>query len=84
MRMDLSGYARCAHEQAHAMIGKCCADTKCLRRILWPLTASQPMANEAASKTQPNHAPNAIPLLCSEACNLLVAAARETVKRSRA
>jgi sirohydrochlorin cobaltochelatase len=35
-------------EQAHAMIGKCCANTKCLRRILWPLTASQPMANEAA------------------------------------
>jgi sirohydrochlorin cobaltochelatase len=69
-------------EQAHAMIGKCCADTKCLRRILWPLTASQPMANEAASKTQPNHAPNAIPLLCIEACTHIVSAARKVARES--
>ena len=69
-------------EQAHAMIGKCCSNTKCLRRILWPLTASQPMANEAASKTQPNHAPNAIPLLCIEACTHIVSAARKVARES--
>lgn len=69
-------------EQAHAMIGKCCANTKCLRRILWPLTASQPMANEAASKTQPTHAPNAIPLLCIEACTHVVSAARKVARES--
>jgi sirohydrochlorin cobaltochelatase len=69
-------------EQAHAMIGKCCANTKCMRRILWPLTASQPMANEAASKTQPNHASNAIPLLCIEACTHIVSAARKVARES--
>ena len=69
-------------EQAHAMIGKCCANTKCLRRILWPLTASQPMANEAASKTQPNHDSNAIPLLCIEACTHIVSAARKVARES--
>jgi sirohydrochlorin cobaltochelatase len=69
-------------EQAHAMIGKCCSNTKCLRRILWPLTASQPMANEAASKTQPNHAPNSLPLLCIEACTHIVSAARKVARES--
>jgi sirohydrochlorin cobaltochelatase len=69
-------------EQAHAMIGKCCANTKCTRRILWPLTASQPMANEAASKAQPNHASNAIPLLCIEACTHIVSAARKVARES--
>jgi sirohydrochlorin cobaltochelatase len=69
-------------EQAHAMIGKCCANTKCLRRILWPLTASQPMTHEAASKTQPNHDPSAIPLLCIEACTHIVSAARKVARES--
>jgi sirohydrochlorin cobaltochelatase len=69
-------------DQAHAMIGKCCANTKCLRRILWPLTTSQPMANEAASKTQPNHDSNAIPLLCIEACTHIVSAARKVARES--
>ena len=69
-------------QQAHAMIGKCCANTKCTRRILWPLTASQPMANEAASKAQPNHASNAIPLLCIEACTHIVSAARKVARES--
>jgi sirohydrochlorin cobaltochelatase len=69
-------------EQAHAMIGKCCANTKCLRRILWPLSDSQPMTHEAESKTQPNHAPNAIPLLCIEACTHIVSAARKVARES--
>ncbi|MFN0078661.1 MAG: CbiX/SirB N-terminal domain-containing protein [Prosthecobacter sp.] len=69
-------------DQAHALIGKCCANENCLRRILWPLTATQQMANEAASKTQPNHAPNAIPLLCIEACTHIVSAARKIARES--
>ncbi len=69
-------------DQAHAMIGRCCANAKCLRRILWPLTTSQPMANEADSKTQPNHAPNALPLLCIEACTHIVSAARKVARQS--
>jgi sirohydrochlorin cobaltochelatase len=69
-------------EQAHALIGKTCANTNCLRRILWPLNAAQPMAHEAASKTQPNHAPNALPLLCIEACTHVVSAARKVARES--
>jgi len=69
-------------EQAHTLIGRCCANTNCLRRILWPLTDSQPMSNEAASKTQPNHAPSAIPLLCIEACTHIVSAARKVARES--
>ena len=69
-------------DQAHAMIGKCCANTKCLRRILWPLTATQPMTNEAASKTQPQHAANALPLLCIEACTHIVSAARKIAREN--
>ncbi len=69
-------------DQAHALIGKTCANTKCLRRILWPLTATQPMAGAAAAKTQPNHAPNAMPLLCIEACTHVVSAARKVAREN--
>jgi hypothetical protein len=40
------------------------------------------MANEAASKTQPHHASNAIPLLCIEACTHIVSAARKVARES--
>lgn len=68
--------------QAHAMIGKNCANKKCLRRILWPLDATQPMAGEAAVKTQPNHGQNALPLLCIEACTHIVSAARQIARET--
>lgn len=69
-------------DQAHAMIGSCCADANCLRRVLWPLRPGEPMANEAASKTQPNHVPAAIPLLCIEACTHIVSAARKIAREN--
>ena len=69
-------------DQAHALIGRTCANTKCLRRILWPLTATQPMAGAAAAKTQPSHAPNAMPLLCIEACTHVVSAARKVAREN--
>ncbi|WP_395746195.1 CbiX/SirB N-terminal domain-containing protein [Prosthecobacter sp.] len=69
-------------EQCHALIGKTCANDRCLRRILWPLNDTQPMTGPAASKTQPNHAPNALPLLCIEACTHVVSAARKVARES--
>lgn len=69
-------------DQAHAMIGTCCADPNCLRRILWPLRPGEPMTNEAASKTLPNHAPHALPLLCIEACTHVVSAARKIAREN--
>ncbi len=68
--------------QAHAMIGTCCADVNCLRRILWPLRPGEPMAHEAASKIEPNHAPSALPLLCIEACTHIVSAARKIAREN--
>ncbi|MEZ5384301.1 MAG: CbiX/SirB N-terminal domain-containing protein [Prosthecobacter sp.] len=69
-------------DQANAMVGKVCANTNCLRRILWPLTSSQPMAGAAAAKILPNHAERAIPLLCIEACTHIVSAARKVARDS--
>ncbi len=70
--------------QAHAMVGTCCADPNCLRRILWPLAAGQPLQGDAAKKTEPNHAPNAVPLLCIEACTHIVSAARKIARENHA
>jgi len=69
-------------DQAHAMIGRTCENSKCLRRIVWPLTHSQPMAKEAEAKTRPSHPANAIPLLCIEACTHIVSAARKVARDS--
>lgn len=69
-------------EQAHAMVGKICASTLCQRRILWPLTPDQPLANEAASKATACHSENEIPLLCIEACPRIVASARKIAKET--
>jgi len=68
--------------QAHAMVGRCCADKNCLRRILWPLAPGQPLEGAAAVKTRPNHAPGAIPLLCIEACTHVVSAARKIAREN--
>jgi sirohydrochlorin cobaltochelatase len=69
-------------DQAHAMVGKTCANENCLRRILWPLTSTQPLEAAAAAKTQPNQSPNAIPLLCIEACTHIVSAARKIAREN--
>lgn len=69
-------------DQAHTLVATICAQEKCLRRILWPLTTTQPMTGSAVAKTIPNQAPNAIPLLCMEACTHLVSAARKITRRS--
>ena len=69
-------------DQAHALIGKTCANTNCLRRILWHLTPTQPMSGAASAKTQPNQAPNAVPLLCIEACTHVVSAARKVAREN--
>ena len=69
-------------DQAHAMVGKTCANENCLRRILWPLTVNQPLEAAAADKARPNHAPNSIPLLCIEACTHIVSAARKIAREN--
>jgi sirohydrochlorin cobaltochelatase len=61
-----------ADAQARTMIDSFCAG--CMKQRLWEIDAPNPRP--------PAITPGAFPLLCHEACNLLVARAREVVKRS--
>lgn len=81
-------------EQADALVGRFCrSDGGCLRTILWRLDAAGtvPSARLPTEKFDPacdqatgeKAEPNFTPLLCQEACNLLVAEARAVVKGER-
>jgi sirohydrochlorin cobaltochelatase len=70
-------------EQAQDMIGGFCrSDVGCLKHILWPLSPDRPITSLPPEKFIPGGGPGEWPLLCQEACNLLVAQAREVVKRT--
>jgi len=67
--------------QAAAMIADFCrTDGGCLKRILWPLAEGIPIPALPAEKTEAFAPAIEMPMLCHEACNLLVARAREVVK----
>ncbi len=74
--------------QADAMIGEFCrSETGCLKTILWTIGPGHPVTSLPKEKFDPE-APQlatsgrCVPMLCGEACNLLVARAREIVKAS--
>jgi sirohydrochlorin cobaltochelatase len=80
--------AKIPDEQINDLVGSFCrSDGGCLRTILWkrdergaiPSTKLPPNKFDA-SHDQTGHGESAIPLLCQEACNLLVAEARKVVK----
>ena len=72
-------------EEAEELVTTACADTNCLRKVLWKLDADTGWQGFAEPKTTaPRHQPSEgaeIPLLCLDLCPLLLAAARETVKK---
>lgn len=73
-------------EQAQQMVAcECDANTKCLRRISWSVSADQLLTVLTPEKQMPK-APNPaeIPLLCVEACTHIVSAAREIAKQNHA
>jgi sirohydrochlorin cobaltochelatase len=82
--------AKITDAQAEALMGRFCrSDGGCLRTILWRLQtpADPPPVTLPPEKFDPAHdqtggqgAGGFIPLLCQEACNLLVAEARVVVK----
>ena len=69
--------------QANTLIHNACrSDCGCLKTILWPIAPSIPVTSLPPDKFRPTLDAAQIPLLCAEACNLLVAKAREVVKQS--
>lgn len=73
-------------EQAQEMITcECDPRTKCLRRITWPLRPDKALLLEPAKQppSPDTENPDEIPLLCVEACTLIVSAAREIARESQ-
>jgi len=67
--------------QADALVGSFCrTDGGCMKTILWPIAPGLPITSLPPEKFDPATAAG-MPLLCAEGCNLLVAKAREVVKR---
>ncbi len=83
--------AQIGEEQADDLVGSFCrSDCACLRTILWRRDAegTVPSTRLPPAKFDPRHdqasgAEPVVPLLCQEACNLLVAAARAVVQGNR-
>ena len=70
-------------EQAEATILRTCNhEHGCIRFILWSISSGQrgPLSHHPSEIPFSN---NELPILCAEACNLLVAATRKTVKSVR-
>ncbi|MFN0126674.1 MAG: DR2241 family protein [Verrucomicrobiales bacterium] len=58
--------------------------TCCRRRITWPVSPGHPLTTLPPEKTDTNPDKDELPILCLEACNFLVAAARSYIKVKRA
>lgn len=73
--------ARATDDEADSTVRSFC-HPGCAKRILWGRTAEEPISELPSVKVPPPHAlaSGEIPLLCSEACCLLVAELREVVK----
>ncbi len=75
--------------QTDALAGDFCkSNGRCIKTILWKIDSSTPLTKLHVDKfnLQSEQIPSAgqsIPLLCSEACNLFVAAARNVVRKPR-
>ncbi len=70
------------HEQAQRLIAKQCrSNGGCLKTILWQISrgVSVPLLPPEKFRVEATRA-DALPLLCHEACNILIAAARKMVK----
>lgn len=71
--------------EAATLVRDACAPDKCTRRILWDISPELPLhavrEKRLESAAEAAATPQRIPVLCCEACNLLVAAARSVVKQ---
>lgn len=79
---------RISDAEANELVGGLCrSEGGCLRTILWrrdaagaPASTLLPAAKFDPGYDQTGHGESTLPLLCQEACNLLVAAARSVAK----
>jgi sirohydrochlorin cobaltochelatase len=81
-------------EQANELIGSFCKSERgtegcpgCLKTILWRISSAMPITSLPAAKfdlstNQVGNEARILPMLCHEACNLLVSKAREAVKKA--
>lgn len=77
---------RLLDEEGQQTVGAACAASNCLKRTLWPFADGQTLAHLPPEITTADVRPvpgggTEIPMLCHEACNILVAACREVVKK---
>jgi len=76
---------RISDEQADALIGGFCRTDGgcpgCLKTPLWPIARGRPVSSLPQEKFHPVACGRGMPLLCAEACNLLVAKVREVLKQ---
>ena len=73
-------------EGLHLVASACNSQTGCMKRKLWPFAKTMDLAGfssleRSADVLTLDSGEKEIPLLCHEACNILVAACRETVKK---
>ena len=69
-------------EQTPGLIQACCAQPTCLRRVLWEIEPGKPSVETELTEFLLLR-DNEIPLLCVEACNLLIAEGRKVVKAAQ-
>jgi hypothetical protein len=71
--------------EAESLVTSSCHDGNCLRKVIWNLDGTTPWVGFPPDKTSaPSSAPELgqpIPILCLDLCPILLAAARETVKK---
>lgn len=77
---------RLQDEEGQQLVGSACAATNCLKRMLWDFAPGTclsqiPPDKRSAEPVMHDGGEMEIPMICHEACNLLVAAAREVVKK---
>lgn len=69
------------NDQAIELTGSRCSSGACLRTVLWEIAPGEPVTSLPPGKRCLGELPaDTIPLICREACNLVVAAARPVAK----
>jgi sirohydrochlorin cobaltochelatase len=72
---------RLTESEAYVLVCTACHDANCLKKVLWTLDGKNEFLGLPEDQRRHQDEPSRIPLLCHEACNILVAKAREVVKK---